>query len=196
MNQDHDRYLQQRNHALQKYHEAKQKGEIDTDLEDILEKINSFPEYYTTSSCAGRIVVMEIPKVGDKKHAEFHGKWHRMIAIEELQQAIALHEKHQLWLLAQPPIFHIGCESIKVADSMVQLGVSSGLKHSGIKTLKDQIIVELCSTERIDIPLIYQGKLFIDQRFLCFLVSITNDVICRAQRKLKQFEKKLQDFTP
>jgi tRNA wybutosine-synthesizing protein 3 len=196
MNEHYDRYLKQRNHALEKYHKAKQQGAIDSEVEGILEKLNALPMYYTTSSCAGRIVVMEIPKIGDKKHAKFHGKWHRCISVEELEQAINLYEKHQLWLLAQPPIFHIGCKSLKDADAMVHLGVSSGLKHSGIRTLKDQIIVELCSTERMDIPLNYLGEFIINQRFLDILVSITNDVICRAQKKMKKFEKELLDFTP
>jgi tRNA wybutosine-synthesizing protein 3 len=162
-------------------------------VEPSLASINEIPSYYTTSSCAGRIVLMQIPKIGDKKHALFLGKWHQSVSVDELTNTIPKYKKDQLWLLAQPPIFHIGAEHPEAADTMVQLGVSSGFKHSSIKTMKDQIIVELLSTERADIPLGENGQLFVNEEFLCFCLSIANDVLHRGHKKLMRFEHAMRD---
>jgi tRNA wybutosine-synthesizing protein 3 len=188
------RYQQQRQKARNSYHEAQKNNVIDSLVKPILASINKLPQYYTTSSCAGRIVLMQIPQIGDKKQARFLGKWHRVITIDELTDAISLYEKDQLWLIAQSPIFHIGAENLQAADKMVHLGIASGMKHSGIKTIKDQIIVELVSTERVDIPFGKNGHVLVDKKAISFYVSIANDIVNRAHEKLKRLEKMILDM--
>ena len=189
-----NRYLQLRNRALISYHDALMNNEIDKMIKPILTSINAMSSYYSTSSCAGRIVLMQIPKIGDKKHALFLGKWHEPVRLKELKVSIEKYEKDQLWLLAQSPIFHIGAKDFEAADTMIHLGISSGLKHSTIKTMKDQIIIELLSTERVDIPFGEQGELYVTDEYLGFCLSIANKVLRRAQRKLKRLENALTAF--
>ncbi len=192
----HDSYFgKHKQNALQKYYMAKKEGKVDTLIIHLLDKINEMDIYFTTSSCAGRIVVLQLPRIGDKKNACFLGKWHHQINERELMHAVDCYDTDQLWLLGQPPIFHIGCQSIEAADQMIKLGISSGLKHSGIKSIQDQIIVELCSTERIDMPIGDNGILQIDKEFLLFLLKKANRMITRAQEKLKRFEKNLQSLS-
>ena len=50
--------------------------------------INKSDDYYTSSSCSGRIVLIELPEIGDKKEAKFLGKWHREILRNELEIAV------------------------------------------------------------------------------------------------------------
>ena len=181
--------------ALQKYQIAKKEKKVDEMIIPLLDKINGMESFFTTSSCAGRIVVLQLPQIGDKKNALFLGKWHRTIDENELLETMNDYESDQLWLLGQPPIFHIGCHSIETADQMVKLGISSGMKHSGIKSIQDQIIVELCSTERIDMPIGDNGVLLVDNTFLLFLLSKANKMINKAQHKLKRFEQNVQSFS-
>jgi len=72
-------FLENKKNALQKLDKAKIENKVDIGILPILDIINSLNEYYTTSSCFGRIVLLELPVIGDKKNAKFIGKWHRTI---------------------------------------------------------------------------------------------------------------------
>jgi len=62
------------------------KGEVDEQINDLVNKINSNPNYYTTSSCAGRIVL--ITKVGNKYEAEWLFSSHNKISYDELVNSL------------------------------------------------------------------------------------------------------------
>ena len=122
--------------------------------------------YYTSSSCYGRIVLLEIPGIGDKKNAVFLGKWHRKISSDEILQSITKANKGLLWILAQSPIIHIGAKTVKAADKMLKTSISCGFKNSGIKSFEKNTIVEIVSTERLDSPVGSDGILFCNNDYL------------------------------
>jgi len=156
--------------------------------------INDSREYYTSSSCAGRIVLLEIPQIGDKKNARFIGKWHRTIEPDEILSVAKKAKTGQLWLLAQPPIFHIAANNNETADKMVKIANASGFKNSGVKSTRRKIIVEVCSTERLDAPIGRDGLLFCSDEHLQLLVDIANEVIEKSTVKLHRFEQKLKKY--
>jgi len=81
-------------------------GGADEEVAGIIEKINSFEGFFTTSSCSGRIVLICLPEIGAKREAKFVGKWHRSVTKEEVLEAIKLKsstgvpEKGEVWLLS------------------------------------------------------------------------------------------------
>jgi len=184
-------YLEHKKDAMKKLQTARKQNKVDIDALLILDRLNLMDAYYTTSSCSGRIVVMQLKDLGDKKSAVFHGKWHRSVESNEVTDAIGDYTKGQLWFLAQPPIFHVGCRSLDVANELVIKGVSSGFKHSGIKTVSDKIIVELSSTERMDIPFGMDGHVFVDESLIPLFVMVANKVIMKAKQKVHRLEESL-----
>ncbi len=179
--------------AMSKLTDALSENLVDKKIIPIISIINKSPEYYTTSSCAGRIVLMQIPNVGDKKNAVFLGRWHRKIDLKDLNQAAENADKGQLWLIAQSPIFHIACISEESAEKILKIAYTAGFKHSSIKSLgKTRIIVEVCSTERMDFPLGEDGEILCNEKFLGFLVKISNELIDRLHNKLDSFYKILK----
>ena len=54
-----DYFTKEKNDFLKKKDKSK-KGYIDEDIKEIVDEINSKKDYYTTSSCAGRIVLLEM----------------------------------------------------------------------------------------------------------------------------------------
>ncbi len=177
-----------KDNALKKLEVALRENKVDSLVRSLLNNVNSQKDYFTTSSCAGRIVILQLPEIGDKKKAVFLGCWHQQITVEDVFNALASFEKGQAWLLTQPPIFHIGCKHLKAAGEILNLGVTSGFKHSGIRSVSGQIIVELRSTERMDMPLGKQGTMFIDKETIFFLVDIANTALFRAQEKLTRLK--------
>ena len=179
---------------MRKLAEALEKQQVDNDVISLLEQINADERFVTTSSCAGRIVVLEIPILGDKKQAVFHGCWHYTPTFSELQQALKKFTTGQLWLLAQPPIFHIAARDIDSANLLLKAGIESGFKNSGIKTLQNQCMVELLSTERLDMPLGADGTIYCDDLYLHFLLQIAEKVIKRSKEKRDRLGQTLTIF--
>ncbi|UCG70500.1 MAG: hypothetical protein JSV09_05650 [Thermoplasmata archaeon] len=170
-------------------------GEVDKEILPLVERINSNPNYFTTSSCAGRIVLLEIPELGDKENAIFLGKWHREVAEKEVLAAYSkAQENTTIFLLTQSPIIHIRCKTLKSATELRNLAVESGLKYSTIKSLtltsKDEpqkIVVEILSSENIHVPVARAKKLYPNEDYLGFLVENANQALRRAREKLERF---------
>jgi len=187
-------FLDAKENALRSLEEACTINQVDEGILPVLELINHLPGYYTSSSCAGRIVLLQIPQLGDKRNARFLGIWHRTIQTEELLDAASNATTGYLWFLAQAPILHIGAETLELADKMLKNAISCGFKNSAVKSLSKKIIIELCSTERLDAPIGRDGCLFCEKKYLSLLVEISNEVIERSQQKLGKFAEKLENY--
>jgi len=185
-------FYQAKEKALQNLKKAQEKENVDRKVKSLLDILNGSELYYTLSSCSGRIVLLEIPDLGDKQQAYFLGKWHQIITIADVQQALESSSKGTLWFLAQSPIFHVGVSSLEDADDLVKIGIASGFKNSGIRSIKPRFIVELCSTERLDAPIGKQGTIYGENEYLELLTQIANQILQRSQEKLHRLEKKLR----
>ena len=185
-------FLDAKEQALKSLEQACIDMKADKEILPLLSLINEFEDCYTSSSCAGRTVLLEIPRIGDKKRAEFLGKWHRTIGVNEVKKAAKKAKNGLIWLLAQSPIFHIVVASNELADKLVKTAVASGFKHSGIKSTGKKIVVEVCSTERLDAPIGKDGFLFCNDEYLQLLIDISNEVFEASKTKISQFEGKLR----
>jgi len=174
--------------ALKSFEEAKLNKNIDEGIIPILDILNKNPNYYTSSSCYGRIVLLEIPDIGDKKNAIWLGKWHKTISYDDIISSLDISRKGQLWILAQSPIIHIGAKDLDAADRILKIGISCGFKNSGIKSISKNIIVEICSTERLDAPVGRDGKFFCNKDYLNLLIDIANRIFIKSNDKLSKFK--------
>ena len=187
-------FLDAKESALKSLENACVEQKVDEGILQILDLINQIEGFYTSSSCAGRIVLLEIPQIGDKRGATFLGVWHRTIELKELKSAATNATKGVLWLLAQAPILHIGAQKLEFANMMVKTAISCGFKNSAIKSVGKKIRIEICSTERLDAPIGRDGCLFCKAEHLLLLVEISNEVIERSRKKIDRFIKKVEKF--
>jgi len=187
-------FLENKKTALEKLEKAKKDNLVDEGIIPIIDIINEFDDYFTSSSCFGRIVLLQLPVIGDKKNAEFIGKWHRSINADEFLSAVKKAETGQLWLLAQSSIIHIAAKTSTAADKILKIAYSCGFKHSGFKSVENKIVVEICSTERLDSPVGKDGTLFCDQQYLDLLVDISNEIIKKSNAKLEKIEQELKKY--
>ena len=81
-------FLKHKKIALAKLQSAKEENLVDRGVLNILSLINQLDDYYTSSSCAGRVLLLELPSLGDKKNAVFLGKWHRKIESVEVLNSL------------------------------------------------------------------------------------------------------------
>ena len=63
-------FLENKKIALKKLEKAIKENLADEDIIPILDLINHSEDYFTSSSCYGRTVLLEIPVIGNKKDLE------------------------------------------------------------------------------------------------------------------------------
>jgi len=178
--------------AMKKLKKAVTQDMVDEKIIPLLDIINQSEKFYTSSSCAGRILLLQIPEIGDKKNAKFLGKWHRIIEPQELLSTVEKAEKGQLWLLAQSPIIHITAKTSLDAEKMLKTAISCGFKNSNLKSIGKKIVLEICSTERLDAPIGKDAILFCNDEHLNLLIDISNDVVEKSNLKLAKLQKELK----
>ncbi len=177
--------------ALKKLEKAVDAGEADEKALPLIKKINSRREYYTTSSCAGRIALIELKKFGSKKESGFVCRWHGAAKWGEFEKNIENTEKQQLWLKVEPPILHVKCETIESAQKLLNLAYNNGFKYSSIKSLRQGALVEIGSSERMELPVAINGKIIVDKEYLKTVLRLANEKLKKSQGKLKRLEKAL-----
>ena len=185
-------FFERKRRAMEKLEEAISLKRVDEKAMPIIEKLNKMEGFYTTSSCSGRIVLLEIPLAGEKREARFLGKWHDEVESDDIIKALENAGKGEIWFLVQSPIFHVSASSLKNAKILLNVAIQSGFKYSSIKSIDGKIMVEILSTERIDAPIGKDGKLLVSMEYIKYIVSISNFLIKRMHEKLEKLEKNIE----
>jgi len=186
------RFVRQKTHALNELAAAERVGDADESILPLLSKINALEDYYTTSSCAGRILLFQ--DLGSKKEDKFLGAWHRRVEYGEIEAALKPAEG-VVWFRMEPAIIHVIARGEEAAARMLKTAYSCGFKRSGIASVKpDRWLIEVLSTERVDAPVMSDEKLLVDEGYLRFLVEIANEKYEACAKKLARLETALKDL--
>ena len=164
-------------------------GNVDKEIAYLIDKINDSDKYYTTSSCAGRIVLIMIPKSGRKDEAEWVFKSHNLVEFENLP--LDKFPEEPVWFRQESAIFHVCCKTIEDAQSIVNKAKTAGFKRSGIMATTKRIMVELTSTESIDVPITRKGELLVNEDYIKILINEANKKLKRSRDKVDKFFKLL-----
>ena len=163
-------------------------GKVDEEIVRLLEIINSSEDFFTTSSCSGRIVLIDVPENGDKKRAKVLKKWHREVSVEEITSSIReLSFNWILWFSSQQPIIDVSCKSLEGAIDLIKIGVASGFKDSCIKSISEnRVVVEIRTSEKLYSPIGYGGRVLIGESELELLVRSANLIQRRGKNRLRR----------
>jgi len=162
-------------------------GRVDKDIIPLLRAINSLNEYYTTSSCSGRIQVVASELPGEKGLMRTLAKWHEPVEVVVIERVIRESAEPNLWFSVQPPILHIMCRSLEAAFKMLYVARSSGFKRAGIQGgKKGRYPVEIIGTERIEAPLRLHEVDIVPIERLPLLVEAANRLLLRSKERLKR----------
>ena len=132
------------------------KGFLDAPIADLVEYINRHPDYVTTSSCSGRIVL----------YATLEKQWvfakHGEASDSEILDALGQyysegHERgdYPVLLKHEPFILHVQCVSLKAAEYLLQQVLQAGFRESGIVLGKKKIMVGVRTNAGVmEVPLV------------------------------------------
>jgi tRNA wybutosine-synthesizing protein 3 len=166
------------------------KGDWDKPILALIKKINCEEDYYTTSSCSGRIVLI---KGKDKKQEGlFLFRTHEKISFLRSKKTVkdAAHRyKGVVYFKQESCILHVACSSLDKAQEMLDKAKLAGWKKSGIIASKRRFVAELSSTEKIEMPVTNKGKILVSDELLKLLVKEANRKLERGWEKIKKLER-------
>lgn len=184
-----DNFLQRKQDVLSK-NDKSSIGKWDEKIKSLCEKINKKENYYTTSSCSGRIIVM-IDK--EKKGPDlFKFFSHDLITLEYFLRCLPKEiAKLNLKFKQEPCILHVSCKNLKDAYIFLEKAKLAGWKNSGIISKEKRLVVEINGTEKLEFPLMLKGKMLVNDKFLELIIKKSNENLKKSWERIKKLEKSL-----
>lgn len=162
------------------------KGIIDKEIKNLIDYINSLDNYYTTSSCSGRILLL-VKKSDKKQDASFLFSSHSKVNFIQIKNKLKKISKYPIYFKQEPAIFHVCCKTIEDAQKLVDIARFVGFKRTGIQSTRKKINVEIGSSEIIDAIIAENGKLLVTDDYLKILVREANKKLKKNKEKIKRF---------
>ncbi len=184
MDFDHDKRM-----ALTKKDKSR-KGTVDAGIRALCDIINNKENYYTTSSCSGRIQLLWIAPSRKKHETKFLYSTHDRADAKEVIKT--LHESDgEVWLRTECFILHVVCRTIRDADSLLRACHQLGLKRAGIISMGPKLTIEIINHPRIDAPLRTEGNILVQDHYIKFLTELGNTLLDKNRDMIARLEKKI-----
>lgn len=198
-------FNQQKNRQLEKVDKSSI-GNWDFKIKALCNIINKKKNYYTTSSCSGRVCLM---KGLDKKgKGIFLFRNHDKLSFSNFKEEINKilnKEKNLIYFKQEPCILHVACRTLSDAFFIVRKAKEAGWKRSGVMSSGEicsrgkcppshpnsnkRTMVELHSTELMSFPVANNGKVLVNDGFLKLIVKLSNEKLERVWEKIERLER-------
>lgn len=187
-----DSFIQRKKAILSKIDKSSI-GKWDKKIISLCNKINKLSNYYTTSSCSGRVVLM----IDQEKKAKnlFLAVSHDLISFNWLKNNLNdLVKKNNkpIKFKSEPPILHVACRDLTSASELLEKARKIGWKRSGINALGKRIILELNSTDKLEFPIVNRGKVLVSDAFLRLIVKQSNEKLKKSWLKIEKLRKSIK----
>jgi len=169
------------------------KGDWDLRIIDLCNEINLSSDYFTTSSCSGRIIlIIEDEK---KRPGLFLFRSHDLVSFDMLKEEIEkVSDKYKgmIYFKQEPCLLVVSCRNKERQWPLFNEARNNGWKKSGILSLDKKFLVELMSTESITFPIIDNGKVLVDDEFLRIVLDKANGNLEKGWEKIGRLREFIQ----
>ncbi|MEM2512199.1 MAG: hypothetical protein QXX61_03585 [Ignisphaera sp.] len=189
---DQSRWLKRREEAYRRFLEDIEIGYADKDIVDFIKHIFAKEKIFTTSSCSGRITIVDAlyPWLREESYIVF--KKHEPVSVDEIIVVIQQQPLHRLWLISSGPIVHFVAVNLDTAYRILQIARESGFKHSGIISMSiDGIVVEIISGTWTSF-LLRDGDVWFTNN-IDKIVAVANEVLIEGKKRLEKLFKLFKD---
>ncbi|XP_059995729.1 tRNA wybutosine-synthesizing protein 3 homolog isoform X2 [Lagenorhynchus albirostris] len=147
------------------------KGSVDEDVVELVQLLNGREQFFTTSSCAGRIILLD-----------------RGINGSDVQK------QNCCWLLVthKPCVKDDVIVALKKANGDAILKFEPLVLHVQCRQLQDAQILAVRSTHGLEVPLTHKGKLMVTEEYINFLIKIANQKMEENKKRIERFYNCLQ----
>ncbi|XP_073348296.1 tRNA wybutosine-synthesizing protein 3 homolog [Pagrus major] len=187
-------FLQWKRQCLNKLDLSK-KASVDEHIEHVVSLLNSCEEYFTTSSCSGRIILIDgAPERSDvqKQNCVWLFVSHKKCNCDDVVCAVARSSGDAV-LKFEPFVLHVQCRRLDDAQLLHSVAINSGFRNSGLTVSKTgKIITAVRCTHGLEVPLSHEGKLLVEHEYINFLTQIANQKMEENLRRIHRFYHNLQ----
>lgn len=166
---------------------------IDPLMIDISKFIASTTNYFSTSTCSGRIVLLQLNDAEDKAPGAFFRKWHSTVKVEEVWQALQEENEKNIWFKQEPFVFLIGTNTFENAKVIIEICKRIGVKRCGINFFEEgKVLIEIMGSQGMAFMAKEKNKILVSKEFMQKQIEIANQKWKKNDRKLKEFEAELK----
>ncbi len=186
-------WLEYKESLLKGIYEDRIVGYLDPGAERYLEIFNKPTLLATTSSCTGRITLIEGVWHWEREDARVLYKTHDPIEASTIATHISRPFIDNVWLKVTGPIIHFKTLSIRCASKLLDHARASGFKHSGLISVSPVggYTVEVMSGVQLMVPLKRGGVILIDKGYLESLATMANEALAEGRRRLERLASRL-----
>ncbi|CAM8906693.1 unnamed protein product [Rhodiola kirilowii] len=160
------------------------KGSLDTPIIPLLNAINLHPNYYTTSSCSGRVSILSTPTSSTVQKKARGGSWiyitHDFADKDAVLDVLfrieddASTQQCDVVFRFEPLIIAVECRDVASAQKLVSVAVAAGFRESGISNVQKRVMVGIRCSIRMEVPLGEKGRILASREYVGFLVEVAN----------------------
>uniref|UniRef100_A0A3B5KQV8 tRNA wybutosine-synthesizing protein 3 homolog n=1 Tax=Xiphophorus couchianus TaxID=32473 RepID=A0A3B5KQV8_9TELE len=166
------------------------KGSVDEDIEHVVSLLNSCEQFFTTSSCSGRIILIDGAAGSSDAHKQ-NCVWlfvsHQKCTCDDLVRYSLSRACGDAVLKFEPFVLHVQCRRLEDAQLLHSVAVNSGFRNSGLTVGKTgKIVSAVRSTHGLEVPLSRHGKLLVDEDYIQFLTQIANQKMEENLRRVQR----------
>ena len=178
------------------------KHSIDDYIVDLINHINSHPDYYTSSSCSGRTIVFtSTPTVtsSTKSDCQWLYVTHEQADLKTILDCLEQRSKDidMISIKFEAFILHVICRTLECAKVLLNIALECGYRNSGlVMSNQGKITLAVRSTHALEVPIVIGARLCVDENYITQIVSIANEKMTANLAKIDKFrsciETKLQ----
>lgn len=164
-------------------------NEVDVKIKNLCDKINNNKNYFTTSSCSGRIVLIKDEE--KKKPGLFLFRSHEKIYLKDLKNELEKNKTKYIGTIMfkqEPCLLVVSCRDKESQWKLFNIARNNGWKKSGILSINKKFLIELMSTENISFPIINDGRILVNDDFLEIVVKKANENLEKSWEKIHRLE--------
>jgi tRNA wybutosine-synthesizing protein 3 len=158
----------------------------------LVQFINSLPDYYTTSSCSGRISIY----IEDREHTkgiEWLLVQHCTVSLEDVHKILSnsltiCQDPNLIFFKCECFILHIACRTIEAGSILQQIALSCGFRESGLTLGQKKTMLAIRTTSFcLESPILDSNRELVS-------FSVLKTIVVEANRKLLQNFSRIDRF--
>ncbi|MEM0225027.1 MAG: hypothetical protein QXS24_04310 [Desulfurococcaceae archaeon] len=173
-------------------------GYLDRDLLPLLILMNRDEEIFTTSSCSGRITVMDSEFPWDRDETNIIFKSHIPVELNDLNFIFKYSPYKKIWIIVNGPIIHFYSSSTRKASRILNAARRIGFKHSGIihATKTKGFFVELITGIYLTQLIRTRDNIIISIDNMKDLLTTFNSALIEGKNRLQRLFLELKKILP
>jgi len=178
-------------------------GHIDAAISPLLLTINSKENYFTTSSCAGRIIIVQSCEKQPKYNVDWLYVSHDIV--NSIEQIMKVAESpmmktgeegkgFEVWFKMEPPIISVRCRDFISAQRLLELAHNlAGMKNCSIRSAtSSHVMVVLVDTRRVETIFALDGEWLVEERYVNVVISTANIKLEKARQRMDRLQAVLE----